>query len=265
MKLTIDRSFLNFWTDKGKRVEAAHILDLCTGTLEGQGRAVTPFLGLAMKQWLENILQGTGLSFLSWGGFENAERVRFVLDTDSEPSREHAEISFIQATPQRKDCQLGHRDILGSLLGLGIEREVIGDIRQSAQGSIAVVTAPIADYILQNWSSVGRETIKADLFDLADSSLLPLAGVEKRIVSASPRLDTVAAAGFGISRSTMQEYIRQGRVKKNDLIILKPDVEVRTGDILSCRGEGKLKILEEDAKTRKGKSAWRIFIYQDVK
>ena len=265
MKSSLDRNMLNFWIDKDKKVEAAHLLDLCARALKGPDPVVTPFLGLGMKNWLENILQGADLHHLGWGGFDHAERVRFALDAnETELCCDRTDVALIEAAPLKKGCVLGHRDVLGSLLGLGLEREVIGDIRQTAGGAVVAVTKPIEEYILQHWLSVGRESIRAARFD-PDSVVLPAGGLEKRIVSASARLDGVAAAAFGISRSAMQDYIRQGRVKKNDLVITKPDGEVEAGDILSCRGEGRVKILQEDVKTRKGRSAWRIFIYQDRK
>lgn len=266
MKELINRNFLSFWTDKDKRIQAAHLLDLCENTMQDQERAVTPFLSPGMTCWFRNVLQGTGLRFLSWGGFEDAERVRFVLDGSAEePGLEQAGISLIQAIPLKKDLILEHRDILGSLIGLGLERERIGDIRQAARGSVVAASTQIQDYIFNNWDSVGREKIQVAPFDFAENYILPLAGLEKRIVTASSRLDAVAAAGFGVSRSMVQEYIRQGKVKKNDAITLKPEVEVREEDIISCRGQGRLKILEEDSRTRKGRLAWRIFIFKNTK
>jgi len=265
MNVKIDRNFLNFWTEKDKRIEAAHLMDICENAIEDEERIVTPFLSSALVLWFKNVLMGTSLSYLTWGGFEDAERVRFVLDgSGREPSQEHAQVSLIQAIPHHKDTVLGHRDVLGSLIGLGLEREVIGDIRQGEKGSIVAITSQLGDYILNNWDSVGRESIKVLDFDSANC-ILPISGEEKRIVTASARLDGVAATGFGVSRSAMQEYIRQGKVKRNDGITLKPDIEVRAEDIISCRNKGRLRILEEDSKTRKGRYAWRIFIYKDNK
>jgi RNA-binding protein YlmH len=216
--------------------------------------------------WYLNVLEGTSLNYLAWGGFKDAERLRLVIDgSGRELTIENTQISLIQAIPSHKEIILGHRDILGSLIGLGLKREVIGDIRQAQTGSVIALTNQIEDYVLHNWDSVGRENIKVGLFDPTNSSILPVPGEEKRIVTASSRLDSIAATGFGISRSVMQVNISQGKVKRNDVVILKPEVEVRADDIISCRGIGRLKILDEDSKTRKGKYAWRIFIFKDIK
>lgn len=262
--MNVNRNALNFWLEKERKVEAAHLLDLCENVLSNHGRLVTPFLSPAMANWFGTFLKGTGLSYLPWGGFEDAERVRFVLaGADMALQVEDAQVSLLQAVPQKKEIILQHRDILGSLLGLGLNREVIGDIRQGAFGSIIVVADQLRDYILQNWASVGREKIQAANTD--SNITLPVAGIEKRVVTSSPRLDALTAAGFNLSRSAAQELIVQGKVRKNDLVTIKPDLELSQGDVISCRGKGKLKILDEDAKTRKGKYAWRIFIYSDLK
>ena len=260
----IDRKSLNFWTDKDKRVEAAHILDLCDNALEHHEKVTTPFLSFGLSIWCINILKASYLNHLTWGGFSDAERVRYVLDSRGAVLiNEDAQVTLIHALPRKKGITLRHRDILGSLLGLGLEREVIGDIRQSEQGVVIAVCSHIQDYILQNWTNVGKENIQVAVAGLG-TSILPVAGQEKRVVTSSCRLDNVASTAFGSARGIMQELISHGLVKKNDIVTDKPDMEVRVNDIISCRGKGRFKISEEDARTRKGKHAWKIFIYKEL-
>ena len=245
-------------------MEAAHLLDLCDSVLENtEIIMVTPFLTLGISSWLRDVLHGVPIDYVAWGGFENAERVRFVLTAGKlELNYSQAAIALLQVFPFNKTERLAHRSILGSLMSLGLEREVIGDIRQSENSSIVAVTDDIKEYILHNWHNAGSESINVSLCS-ESISLLPIAGVEKRITSASPRLDSVVAASFNVSRSTMQEKIRLGDIQKNGIITLKPDVEVKVGDILSCRGKGKLRILTDGDKTRKGKNTCRVFMYTD--
>ena len=259
----LNRSSIGYWTDKDKRMEAAHLLDLCDSVLESTDRMVTPFLSPGVASWLKDVLKGNSVNYLSWGGFEDSERVRFVLTTGKEElCPEQAQIALLQAIPGDKTKKLGHRSILGSLMSLGLEREVIGDIRQSENSSIIAVTEQIKQYIIQNWHNAGSESISVIVCKEA-VKVLPISGVEKRITSASFRLDALVAASFGISRGSVQEKIRLGTIQLNGIIVLKPDAEVKVGDVLSCRGEGKIKILDQDQKTRKGKNALRIFIYTD--
>jgi len=232
-----NRNSIGYWTDKDKRMEAAHLLDLCNSVVESKERMVTPFLSLGISSWLKDVLQGSSVNFLAWGGFENSERVRFVLTTEPENLYcEQAQIVLLQAISSEKTKKLGHRSILGSLMSLGLEREVIGDIRQSEEGFIIAVTDQIKQYILQNWHSAGSEKINVEICKEA-VNILPVSGVEKRIISASFRLDALVAASFGLSRGLVQEKIRQVTILLNGLTALKPDAEVKVGDILSCRGE----------------------------
>lgn len=259
----LNRSSIGYWADKDKRMEAAHLLDLCDSALESTDRMVTPFLAPGIALWLKDVLQRSSIDYLTWGGFEDSERVRFVLTTDKgELCNEQAQIVLLQAVPSDKTKKLGHRSVLGSLMSLGLEREVIGDIRQSEDGAIVAVAEQIKQYILQNWTNAGSENINVIVCEEA-VKVLPTAGEEKRIISASFRLDALVSASFGISRSSVQEKIRLGTIQLNGIIAVKPDSEVKVGDVISCRGKGKIKILDQDQKTRKGKNAWRIFLYTD--
>lgn len=259
----INRSALTFWCDKETKAEAAHILDLCEKALYDGTVEITPFLSQAMSDWLEALLLKSDLAFVSWGGFDDAERLRVAVSADwNDIGKDDTGIALLQALPHQKEAVLHHRDALGSLIGLGLKREVIGDIRRAQAGIVVAVTEQIQEYIIQNWNSVGRERITVSAAG-DGNTILPVAGTEKRIVTASARLDCLGSAGFGVSRSDIQDLIKQGKLKKNDLIMTKPEAEVKAGDILSLRGKGRLKVLNEAGGTRKGKLAWTIFMYQD--
>lgn len=261
----INRSVISFWTDKDRRMEAAHLLDLCKYALETTEVVITPFLIPGQSAWLRNVLRSIPVYSLAWGGFEDAERLKFVLASDKDQIRnELSQISLLQAVPVDKTVILEHRRILGSLMGLGLDRDVIGDIRQSERGAVVAVSDQITEYILQNWKSVGMYNIEVEICKEA-VAVFPTAGVEKRIISASFRLDALVAGGFGISRSMAQEKIRNGDVQINGIISLKPDSEIQTGDTISCRGRGKFKILDLGGQTRKGKNVCKIFIFTDKK
>lgn len=261
----INRSSLGYWIDKNKRMEAAHLLDLCDDVLENTGILVTPFLSLGVSSWLQDLLRGLPIDYLAWGGFNNAERVRIVLTAGmkKEIFFEQAQIALLQVVPFDKTSKLSHRSMLGSLMSLGLDRGVIGDIRKCENNTIVAVTEEIKGYILQKWSNAGSQSINVSACNEA-VDILPVTGLEKRIVSASCRLDAVIAASFGISRSSVQERIKLGGIQRNGLVTVKPDLEVKAGDILSCRGKGKIKIMTDHHQTRKGKNAWKIFIYTDI-
>lgn len=269
MKHWIDRSVLTFWQDKEMRLEAAHLLDIADEVIEDQLPGRTPFLGRSLAQWFESVLKKEHLMFLPKGGFEDSERVIYLLGRNQEVLEQmEAGIALltVNATdPKATDTKatLEHRQILGSLMSLGLKRELIGDIRHGLQGMVVAVAEEIALYLLQEWRKAGRILLDVQR-QQGELNLREDPGEELRITVASSRIDAVVAAGFKAARSVVQEWINQGKVKRNDLIINKTDLEVKPGDIISCRGHGRLRLIET-SETRKGRTAWKVVLYRTQK
>lgn len=254
----VDRSILGFWQDKELRLEAAHILDRFDIVLRKGVIQVTPFLSLALQNWAEGVLRREGLAYLLAGGYPEAERNRLVIGPAGEElTYREAEVSLVWVCPADPGERLEHRQLLGSLLGLGLKREVVGDIRPGPGGMYVAITNELASFLVDEWHKAGRSKINITLWDeLPD--LLPEEAEERRITIASNRLDAIIAGGFGVSRTVAQEWIGQGKIKRNDLAVTKSDAEVRSGDVLSCRGQGRLKLLSDEGHTRKGRAAFKV-------
>ncbi|MEA4900072.1 RNA-binding protein [Desulfitobacterium sp.] len=261
MKHRIDRHVLSFWQDKEMRLEAAHLLDLTEEAMRKQLAVRTPFLGLGLAQWFERVLQKESLSYQARGGFPDAERVCYFLGQNTESLEYLPEgITLLAVVSTDPHVNLEHRQILGSLMGLGLKRELVGDIRPGVQGMIVAVVDEITDYLLLEWCKAGRVNIRVERVQ-GDLMLREDPGEERRITVSSSRIDAIAAAGFNVARGVVQEWVRQGKIKRNDLIISKPDLEVKSGDIISCRGQGRLRLCEA-GETRKGRIGWSIILYR---
>ncbi len=145
---------------------------------------------------------------------------------------------------------LRHRDFLGSLMGLGLKRETIGDILIEKGRAVVFVKDDIAEYILKNVSKVGRigVTVKTGYY-------LPLPTVEElkenTVTVSSCRLDCIVSACASCSRNTANEMIESGLVSINSVICQKTVKQVINGDILSIRHRGKFKIISADEKSKK--------------
>jgi len=261
MKHSADRSGLGFWTEKEVRLEAAHLLDQVDGVLNGASRQVTPFLSLAMREWAEAVLRKEHLSLMTEGGFSEAERVRIILGPWGETLKsEDADIALLWARPTDARVQLEHRQILGSLIGLGFKRDVLGDIQVGQGGLYIATTAEIAPFLVDHWTQAGRQKIKASLYS-GKPDVYPDLGEERRITVNSSRIDAVIADAFRVARSNAQEWITQGKVRRDGLVVSKAEAEVRPGDIISCRGQGRIKLLE-CSQTRKERTAWKIMLFR---
>ena len=261
MNNTTDRSGLRFWSGKEERLEAAHILDLVDTALSEESKQVTPFLSFAMREWAEAVLRKENLALKAEGGFPEAERVRIIIALGGETLHsKEANISLLWVRSADSRAQLEHRQILGSLMGLGFRRDVLGDIQAGQKGQFIATSAEIAPFLLSHWTQAGRERIIVSLYEgLPD--VCPDLGEERRITVSSSRLDAVVANAFGVSRSVAQEWIIQGKLKRDGLVVSKADTEVQPDDMISCRGQGRIKLLQ-CTQTRKDRAAWQIVLFR---
>ncbi|SDG13200.1 YlmH/Sll1252 family protein [Desulfosporosinus hippei] len=261
MRHLIDRSVLKYWDDKEARLEAAHLLDQVNLVLSKEFQQVTPFLSFAMRDWIESVLRKEHLAYLAEGGFPDAERVRIIMGAKGDVMKpEQAEISLLSVRATNLRAKLEHHQILGSLMGLGLRRDLFGDIQVGQSGFYVATTLEIVPVLLNQWTEAGREKINVSLSE-GIPDLLPGLGEERRITLNSSRLDAVIANAFGVSRSKAQEWITQGKVKKSGLGVSKVETEVQPNDIVSCRGHGRVKLLE-CSNTRKDKIAWQILLFR---
>lgn len=261
MKQTVDRSGLRYWDEKEIRLEAAHILDLVDSVFNGGAKQITPFLSLALRQWVAIVLGKEHLAYTAEGGFPEAERVRILLGPWGEvlDSRD-ADVELLCVRPVDSRSQLEHRQILGSLLALGFKRNVLGDIQAGLGCFYIASSAEIVPFILNHWTQAGREKIEVSLFrekPVVNNDQ----GEERRITVNSSRIDAVIANAFGVSRSFAQEWITQGRVRRDGVVVSKAETEVQSDDTISCRGYGRIKFLES-SQTRKDKTAWQIVLFR---
>ena len=220
--------------------------------------------------------------YLLTGGYEDAER-RICVFLPSSPADEaygsgetEAELAarflcVLKVSVPKGSKPLTHRDYLGAILGLGIERSVAGDIlvRQedpaavhgTSAGADIIVLREMAEYLAQNLTSVGRAEVSVCIAELSELDPGPQRTEEYRDTVASLRLDSVCASAFRAARGKAQEAIRQGLVSVNGRQVTKPDCEVEEGDRISLRGKGKAVLAEVGARTRKARIAVVITRY----
>ena len=195
----------------------------------------------------------TGYAF--FGGYDGAERqqLHFLPDWAWEP--ETAAVRAIRCSWYQGDA-LTHRDFLGSLMGLGLTRESVGDILVAQQSADVLVSAAVADHLLQSWDSAGRVHLRTAEVEL---SHLHIPVAKCRIIRdtvSSLRLDSVVSSAFSLSRGKAAEAIESGRVQLNWTVCQKSAAEVAQGDTISLRGLGKCTVEEVGSQTKKG----RLFV-----
>lgn len=190
-----------------------------------------------------------------FGGYEDAERTMALFLPDY-ASEEDAPLRVVRAETLSGSARLSHRDYLGSLTGLGIKREMIGDILIHETGADILVLEEMAEFLLLHYSQAGRVALKLKEVPLSELRIPEVRSVTHKDTVASLRLDNVISSAFSLSRAKAAEAIRSDLVFVNSAQTEKTDAPVKEGDKLVLRGKGKAFLREIGARTRKD----RIFI-----
>ena len=200
----------------------------------------------------------------AFGGYGDAERKMLVYFPDylEEESLydEDSPCVCIRSTFYQGDSP-SHRDFLGALMGAGIARETVGDICVGKDSCDFFVTAEIAPYILQNFTSAGRVKLHLEQIPLTQATIPEPEIKEIRDTMASLRLDSVISSGFRIGRSLASQYITAGKAAIDGLPCEKPDKPVSEGMKISVRGLGKIKLASINGKTKKDRISVVIHRY----
>ena len=156
----------------------------------------------------------------------------------------------------RTDEKLSHRNYLGSILGLGIKREKIGDIVVKESSATAIVLKDVAEYILYNLLKIGRINAEVEYGSPEDvNSIEPSKFKEIKCTVPSLRLDCIISHGFGISRSKVGPLFTSSKVYLNWEPESKLSTQVKEGDVISIKGKGRIILSEVGNVTRKDRIA----------
>lgn len=236
------------------RLLLARIWDKYEQTERKSIPSATVFLSPRERQLAQAMLNAAGVraGYLFDGGYEEAERsvLIFLPDWAEEPAGD--ELVFLRAA-FHGDEGLTHRDILGSLMGLGVARERVGDILVSPHSADIVAAPSLRDFFLREWDQAGR--VKLTVTEIERSGLcIPQAQVKIiRDTVPSLRLDAVAASAFSMSRGRASELIAAGKVNLEHVPCLKGDKSVGEGAVITARGLGKAKLVQVGGLSKKGR------------
>lgn len=211
---------------------------------------LSPYEAAIAKKVLDRINE---IFYTFLGGFDSAERVLAVISSefiDEEEALNNAPLSFLRITPT-SEKSLSHRDYLGSILGLGIKREKIGDILVSEAYADVFLIDKIAEYISYNLDKIGNARVECELLQVYQYT----APVRKeKLISttvASLRADSIAASGFSVSRTKIMDYFKAQRVNVNWEPVQNPAKQLSEGDVISIRGKGRIVLDKVGGTTKK--------------
>ncbi|MBQ7839959.1 MAG: hypothetical protein IJ390_05665 [Lachnospiraceae bacterium] len=231
------------------------------------------FLDLAERSWRQNLFTFTGFLSLAeqdvlagmrtelpckmtlYGGTEHTERLMCRFGDPQELGYEEPfPITCLRVEPlmEKFSDTFTHRDFLGAIMNLGIDRSTVGDIFLEGKKAYVFCSDTMAPYLMENLDQVRHTHVKCSIVE--DVKEMPVRQFRYQETNvASLRCDGVVSAVWNLSRSQSLELFRQkkiyvgGRLLENNSYLLKPE------DVVSARGYGKFIFRGEKHTTRKGK------------
>jgi len=233
---------------------AIKLVDMAEQVMRSQKFRISGFLDLYGQEIAETVVANyPGIRLEFNGGYQGAERQRAMFIDETFGGNPSFDIVVIKATWNGEYEHIGHRDVLGSIMGQGIERDRIGDIIMGGATARILADKTMGAYLIDNLTQIGRTGVSCVEDDLANITPKEESCKEIRATVASLRVDSIAAAGYGSSRSRAASDIAADKLKLNWQQVKNASQSVKEGDVLSMRGRGRLEVVEVRGTTKKGR------------
>ena len=199
----------------------------------------------------------------SFGGVDFAERQIIAFIPDALYYEWDYPIAALKITPAYPKFaeKLGHRDILGALIHLGIDRSKIGDIYINDDAYYFICEETVSDFFIHSLDKIKHTIVKLSSVPLTELKSVQKLKEMDGIVT-SNRLDSILACVFKLSRSQAQDFLRAEKVFVNGKEIQNPSYELKPNEIISLRGHGRFIFVGESGTTGKGRSKIKYKIYE---
>ncbi|MBD2448214.1 photosystem II S4 domain protein [Nostoc sp. FACHB-152] len=229
------------------RDSIARVIDQAEQAIKTWEVVLTDFLSPPEVAEIQRVFSRlTEVQLLAWGGYPQAERQRMALARAEMPlDQSQVAVVALEIAGNFLFDTATHRDFLGAMLGTGIVREKTGDIIVLGERGAQVIVVPeMAEFLEMNLQQVRSVPVKTQKIDINELKIREPKKKELTTVEASLRLDAIASAGFGMSRSKMVDFIDAGDVRVNWKEITQASSQVKSGDLIAIRGKGRLEVGE---------------------
>lgn len=232
--------------------------DLIDTVLRGKPYAFTHFLSLDEQAIAESLANRSKIGCFKYGGYYDCERSIIVFYETNKPEYYLFPYSVLMFK-FKDDCTINHRDVLGSIMALGLKRETIGDIIFLNNTCYIFVLDTISEYIQQNLYCIKNSSVSLSVYN---GEIDYVREYEEIIcILSSMRLDCLVAEIASLSRSRACELIEAGLVNLNGIQCQRKDKSIAVGDIVSVRKKGKFRLDRLCGKTKKDKIKLKILKY----
>ena len=241
------------------------VLNAARDCLDSSAPHFTRFLSESELALAKSVGMPKGVTAVFCGGAENRDPLRCCLglfpsfyfdkQIDDASCEEVACMFPIKAVTIafRSGDVISHRDILGSIMALGLDRDTVGDIFIEDGKAAVFVYDKVASHIADSLTKIGNVGVKCKT-DIRPGFTLPERKFETLALSvASLRLDNIVKSAVGVSRTVaVEKYIAPQLVQLNGVVCTDCAAQLTTGDIFSVRGKGKFSLHSIDGTGRKG-------------
>lgn len=262
----MNREILNDYKEKDDKILLAQILDKVEMVENKNKIEHTDFLDMAQIELVQKFINKIKIeNYISYGGFEQAERKMFVIY----PEKFNNEVvsknlsSIVQIVrielPDDLKGKYTHRDYLGAVIKLGVKREKVGDIIVDNNGADIIVDKDISKFLIENLGSLTRfskSTITAQ--NIENLRPVEIRKEEIEIIVSSLRLDNVISELARCSRNKALDIINMERVFINFQNETKKTKQIKVGDMITIRGKGRFYIKELLGQTKSGRTIIKV-------
>ncbi len=185
-----------------------------------------------------------------FGGSDYAERkMMAIFPKGSDPEENDYPIDVVHL---KAASPLQHRDVLGTLISLGIDRSRIGDINTLDFGAQVFVSSPMGDFLEKHISQIASVSVEAKVVPFEERVIIEPTFTDVSVIIPSLRIDAVVHAVYKLSRSEASALVKAEKVRVNNNLVVKPGYQVKVGDTVSVRSKGKFIVGDISGMTKKG-------------
>ena len=250
----------NHWVRPQERPFVRRVEDAMNQVSTSHTWYITDFLTPREQVLISSIVHSRGLTVAYSGGYDGSERQRALIMPDNwYPQSEDFAIVALSVVPFDGQVAFSHGEVMGSVLGTGIDRKVVGDIVIAKAQVYIFVKREMSNHLIDTLSHVGRSTVEVRQAAIVEGIEPPSYEVN-RISVASLRLDAVIAASCHISRDAAQTKVSKGQVKLNFIETDKPDESVAVGDLVSVHGFGRVEITNFIGESKKSRQLLEVHV-----
>lgn len=258
-----DKILSIFNLEASKAQELIKHLDLIENAFANYSIEISNFLSPDLIEVLKNIKIKHDFNLKFYGGNSNAERQCFAVFPEyiDLKLKDYALIG-LKISYHAKYSKIGHRDVLGSLMSIGIKREKIGDIYVYDGHTYCIMKEDIYDYVKMSLKKIRNQGISIDRINVSE---VEYKEPEFKIINTtlnSNRLDAIIAKGFNLSRDESKKLVNLKQVKVNHQLTDTHHEALEAGDLISVRKKGRMILHRINGKSQKDRLKVSLKIYK---